>query len=113
MTRASMLLSMLLAAMLGQPVLEPVAAAVVSPARPTVETSFAESLSALPVTTASARGSFLSDDGSSGGDTPILPDHFADLAVPVGDGAAFAFQSSVEPTERRPAANQARAPPAA
>lgn len=108
-----MLLSMLLAAMLGQPMLEPVAAALASPARSTVETSLADSLSALPVTNASGRGSFVSDDGGSGSDTPILPHHSDGLAAPHAAGTVFAFQSGVEPAERRPAANQARAPPAA
>jgi hypothetical protein len=108
-----MLLSMLVAAMLGQPLLEPVASAIASPARPTVEANLADSLRALPSSGASARGSALSDDGGSGGDTPILPDHSIGLAALLPTETAFAFQSGVDPGQRRPVANQARAPPAA
>lgn len=108
-----MLLSMLLAALLGQPALEPVAAAVASPTRPTVEVSLADTLRALPVSSASANGRFQSDDGGSGGDTPILPDRGDGFAPSLSADAAFAFQSSGDLAERRPVANQARAPPAA
>lgn len=108
-----MLLSMLLAALLGAPTLEPVAAAVASPSRPTIEISLADALRALPVSSASANGNILSDDGGSGGDAPILSARAESLAVPLPAAASFSLRSSAEPAQRRTAANQARAPPAA
>ncbi len=108
-----MLLSMLLAALLGQPVLEPVAAALASPARPTIEISLADTLRALPVKAASANGSFLWDDGNAAGDPPILLDHSNGRAPHLPTEAVFASVSASEPAGRRPAANRARAPPAA
>ena len=108
-----MLLSMLLAALLGQPVLEPVAAALASPARPTIEISLADALRALPVNSASANGSFVWDDANAGGDPPILFDYSDGLAPLLPTDPVFASVSGSEPAERRPAANRARAPPAA
>lgn len=108
-----MLLSMLLVALLGQPALEPIAAAAAAPTRPTIEISLADTLRALPAGAATANGSLLSDDGSSGGDTPILPGLSDRPAAALSATTAFASQSSAELAERRANANRARAPPAA
>lgn len=107
-----MLLSMLLAALLGAPALEPVGTAA-APSRPTVEISLADALRALPASSASANGNILSDDGGSGGDTPILMGGAEDLAAPLPLATSFRLQSGAAPIQRRAAANQARAPPAA
>jgi hypothetical protein len=112
MTRASLLLSMLLVALLGQPAFEPAAATAGAPARPTVEIGLAEALRGLPVS-ASANDSVVPDDGSAGGSPPLLPTCVDCLATPLPAQATFASLSSAEPAERRPAANRARAPPAA
>jgi hypothetical protein len=110
-----MLLSMMLAALVGAPALAPVAAAAAAeaPSRPTIEINIADTLRALPASSVSANGSILSDDGGPGGDTPILPAPVELLAAPFPAAAAFSLGSSAEPAQRRIAANQARAPPAA
>lgn len=107
MTRASLLLSMLLVALLGQPA----PAAAVGPARPTIELSLADTLRALPASAASANASLLQDDGGSPDDPTIPPAGGAALAASSAE-AIFAFHSGAAPVERRPAANRARAPPA-
>ena len=109
MTRASLLLSMLLVALLGQPA--PDSAAAAGPARPTIELSLADTLRALPVGAASANASLLQDDGGSPDDPPIPPGGGAALAASSTE-TLFAFASGAAPVERRPAANRARAPPA-
>lgn len=108
-----MLLSMLLAALLGSPTIEPVAAAIGSPSRTTAEISLAEALRALPAGSASTNGNVLSDDGGSGGDTPILPGGIDGLPAPFSTAESFPVRLSAEPAQRRTDANQARAPPAA
>ena len=108
-----MLLSMLLAALLGAPALEPVGTAVAAPSRPTIEISLADALRALPASSASANRNIFSDDGGSGGDTPILMGDAEDLAAPLPLATSFRLQSGAAPIQRRAAANQARAPPAA
>ena len=108
-----MLLSMLFAVLLGPSAVETAAAAGAAPARPTIEISLADTLRALPVNAASSNGGFLQDDGSSGDGPPILP-HCADCPAATTAEAAFAFPPTrAAPTERRPNAHRARAPPTA
>jgi len=109
-----MLLSMLLAALLGQPASGPIEAAVAAPTRPTLEANLADGLRALPARASLSKAGLVSDDGGGpGGDTPILPAQIGPVGPPALAGGFFAFRSSSEPAVRRASANRARAPPTA
>ena len=84
-----MLLSMLLAALLGQPAFGPVEAAAAAPRRPMLETSLADGHRALPPRASFSKSGLVADDGGGpGGDTPILP---AQVDVPAAPTSAAGF----------------------